>query len=295
MKITVTGASGFIGRQLLLKLSAAGHQLHALGRRPVEGAAAFSLWDAIEGEPPVESLASADAIVHLGGEPVAQRWTPEAKRRIRESRVAGTRHLVQALSKLSHPPGVLISASAVGIYGSRGDAVLTEHSKPGEGFLAQLTCDWEHEAEIADALGIRVVAIRTGMVLGHGGAVAKMLPAFKAGIGGRLGSGRQWVSWIHVEDLVDLIIHALGSSLARGPLNGSAPNPVRNDEFTRELARALHRPAILPVPTFALHMLFGEMAEMVLASQRVLPQKTESTGFHFRFPKLGDALAAILS
>jgi uncharacterized protein (TIGR01777 family) len=290
MNITLTGASGFVGSRLVQKLKSTGHQLHVLGRKPIEGAK-YSQWNAMESEPPPESLAGADAIIHLAGEPVAQRWTPEVKRKIRASRVDGTRHLVQALSTLSRRPRVLVNASATGIYGPRGDELLTEDSPPGEGFLADVCKGWESESGMAESLGIRVAQIRIGMVLGkEGGALAKMLPAFRAGLAGRLGSGQQWMSWIHIDDLVDLLLFALDHGTARGPLNGTAPNPVRNVEFTKELAHALHRPAVIPAPAFAIRLLFGEMAEVALESQRVLPKATEAAGFRFKFPTLREAL-----
>ena len=294
MNVTITGASGFLGTRLLQKLKAAGHSVHVLGRKPVEGFA-FSRWDAGSSEPPADSLATADAIIHLAGEPVAQRWTPEVKRRIRTSRVDGTRNLVHALSTLSRRPAVLVSASAIGIYGSRGDEVLTERSPAADGFLADVTKDWEFESGLAASLGIRVAQVRIGVVLGcGGGALAKMLPPFRAGIGGRIGSGKQWMSWIHLEDIVDLLFFAMEHPSARGPLNGTSPNPVTNAEFTKELAAVLHRPAVIPVPGFALKLLFGEMAGVILASERVVPRATEAAGFKFQNPDLGEALRDLL-
>lgn len=284
MNISVTGASGFLGRHLVVDLKAEAHEVHVLGR---------DRWDTLSGqEPPPESLERADAIVNLAGEPVAQRWTAETKKRIRTSRVDGTRHLVNALSTLSRRPKVLISASAIGIYGDRGDEVLTEQSGSGIGFLAQVTEDWESAARLAEALGIRVVLLRFGVVLGRdGGALAKMLPIFRWGLGGKLGSGRQWMSWIHVADVTALIRHALATDSLRGPINATAPNPVSNSEFTRTLAGALHRPGIFPVPAFALKLAYGQMASVILASQRVLPAAAESAGFRFRYPSLAGALA----
>jgi uncharacterized protein (TIGR01777 family) len=233
-------------------------------------------------------------VVHLAGEPLAQRWTAEAKRTIRESRVEGTRALVGSLARLSPRPAMLVSASAVGIYGSRGDQLLTEDSAPGSGFLADVCAEWERTAGVANALGIRVVIVRTGVVLGHGGALARMLPVFKLGLGGRLGSGRQWMSWIHIDDLTALIEFVLSGARLRGPVNATAPNPVTNAEFTRTLASALHRPAFAVVPAFALKMLFGEMASVLLDSQRVLPKAAQAAGFQFRYPDLGPALAGLV-
>ena len=299
MNITLTGATGFIGNRLVHELLQAGHSIHALGRKRNAGlprAVSFSEWRSTEAEPPSESLATADAIVHLAGEPVAQRWTPEVKERIRSSRVDGTRNLVTALAKQSHHPHVLICASAIGYYGSRGDEVLTETSTPGRDFLAQVVIDWEQAARQADALGIRVVPLRFGVVLGKdGGALAKMLPPFRLGLGGRLASGQQWMSWIHVDDVIGLIRFSLDNSAARGPMNATSLRPVTNAEFTQELASALHRPAIFPVPRFALNLLFGEMAEVLLGSQRVIPQAAQTAGFRFQYPELKPALVRLLS
>jgi uncharacterized protein (TIGR01777 family) len=299
MNITVTGATGFIGARLVRNLLQAGHSIQALGRKRSAGlpaAARFSEWRSIEAEPPPESIATADAIVHLAGEPVAQRWSPDVKQRIRSSRVDGTRNLVSAVSKQSHRPQVFVCASAIGYYGSRGDEVLTETSAPGRDFLARVVTDWEQAARQAEALGIRVVPLRFGVVLGKdGGAFAKMLPPFRLGLGGRLASGRQWMSWIHVDDVIGLIRFSLDNPAARGPTNATSPCPVTNAEFTRELAATLHRPAIFPVPRFALNLLFGEMAEVILGSQRVIPQAAQSAGFQFQYPELRPALVRLLS
>jgi len=298
MKITVTGATGFIGKRLVERLLEQAHAVHILGRTartPLPSNVQFSLWNAVAGEPPEECIREADAIVHLAGEPVSQRWTPEVKRRIWSSRVDGTRHLVQALARRTAPLPVLVSASAIGYYGSRGDEILTEESPPGSGFLAELGAAWEREALQATQLGTRVVLPRIGIVLGRGGALAVMLPPFRAGLGGRLGDGRQWMSWIHLDDLVSLVLFALDRPALQGPLNATAPNPVRNDEFTETLARVLRRPAIFPVPLFGLRVLFGEMSEVMLASQRVLPKAAEAAGFKFSFPELGPALKHVLA
>jgi hypothetical protein len=274
MNIAISGASGFIGRHLLESLARAGHSPHALTR----------------GAPPMEC----DVVIHLAGEPLAQRWTAAARQRIRESRVAGTRNLVEALATLTRRPEALICASAIGYYGSRGDEILTESSAPGSGFLPDLCVAWETEAQAAEALGIRVVRVRTGLVLdARGGALPRMLPPFRMGVGGRLGSGRQWMSWIHLEDLTALLLFAVENRF-QGPLNAVAPHPVTNADFTRELARALRRPALFPVPEFALRLLFGEMADVLLDSQRVAPAAAEAAGFRFRFPQLPPALAALL-
>jgi uncharacterized protein (TIGR01777 family) len=298
MNITVIGATGFIGTQLTRALLNGGHTVHALARnRPANlpESVRFSEWQSMEEEPPPESLTGADAVIHLAGEPVAQRWTPQAKQRIYSSRVDGTRHLVNALSTQSRRPSVLICASAIGIYGSRGDEILTERSAAGDDFLASLVSDWEKAAVLAEALGIRVVRLRLGVVLGQdGGALQKMLPPFRLGLGGRLGSGRQWTSWIHIDDVISLVLFILANAGVHGAVNATAPEPVTNAEFTKELAGALHRPAIFPVPKFALRILFGEMAGMVLASQRVIPEAAKSAGFEFQYPKLGPALRRLL-
>ncbi len=297
MKITISGASGLIGRRLMKSLISDGHSLHVLSRHAgmnMPAGVRLSPWDPAKGEPPADSLREADAVIHLAGEPIAQRWTAETKQRIRESRVTGTRNLVQALSKLDRRPQTLISSSAIGYYGWRGDEVLTESSSPGTGYLADVCIAWEKEAQAAEALGMRVVMMRTGVALdARGGALLKMLPPFKMGVGGKLAGGKQWMSWIHLQDLVGLYQFALTQPI-RGPVNGTAPNPATNADFTRALAGALHRPAIFPVPGFALKMLFGEMSEIVLISERVLPKVAQANNFAFRFPELDAALADLL-
>lgn len=297
MNITISGASGFIGRRLLKVLGGAGHSLHVLSRHAgtnLPNGVRLSVWDPMKGPPPRLSLEGADAVVHLAGEPVAQRWGAKAKRRIRESRVAGTRHLVEALAALPRQPAALVCASGVGYYGSRGDELLDESAPPGSGFLPEVCVGWENQARAAEALGLRVALIRIGMVLDpRGGALQRLLPPFRVGVGGRLGSGRQWVSWIHLADLADLFRFAVENPVA-GVLNGVAPNPVRNAEFSRELARALRRPAVFPMPALALRLLFGEMAQVLLEGQRATPRAAEAAGFRFRFPELGPALADLL-
>lgn len=299
MKIAITGATGFIGSHLTRALLNAGHSVRVLGRkRPADLPAAveFAEWRSTDAEPSPESLAGLDAVIHLAGEPVAQRWTPEVKQRIRASRVDGTRHLVNALSTQSRRPQVLICASAIGIYGSRGDEILTEKSAPGDDFLAAVTMEWEKSALLAEALGIRVVRLRFGVILGRdGGALVKMLLPFRLGVGGRIGSGQQWMSWIHIDDVIGLILFALTDGRVPGALNATAPEPVTNAEFTRELASVLHRPAIFPVPKVALKVLFGEMAGVILGSQRVLPEAAKSAGFKFEYPQLRPALERLLN
>ena len=277
MIIAVTGSSGFIGRRLTQRLRAEGHTVReiSLRRGPV-------------------IVPVCHAVVHLAGEPVAQRWTRSARNRILKSRVEGTKFLVKALSE--HPPPVLISASAIGYYGSRGDEILTETSKPGADFLAQVVIGWEREARSAEQFGVRVVPLRFGAVLGRGGgALKKILLPFRLGLGGRLGSGQQWMSWIHLDDLIALIGFAIESEQCKGVMNAVAPHPVTNDEFTHDLARALHRPAVFPVPEFGLKLLYGEMSQVILGSQRVIPEAALQAGFQFRFAELGPALRQIVA
>jgi uncharacterized protein len=297
LKITVTGASGFIGRRLLKSLAVDAHTVQVLSRHAgtnMPGNIKVWPWDPAKAEPPADALRDTDAVIHLAGEPVAQRWSSDVKQRIRDSRELGTRNLVQAMSKLPKPPGVLVCASASGYYGSRGDEILTEESPAGSGFLADVCRAWEAEALKAEAFGIRVVRVRIGIVLdSRGGALQKMLPPFKMGVGGKMGSGKQWMSWIHIDDLVGIFRCALEQRVP-GVMNGAAPYPVVNDEFTRTLAAALHRPAIFPVPEFALKLLFGEMSEVLFASQRLAPKAAEQAGYRYRFPQLSGALADIL-
>jgi hypothetical protein len=279
MTVAVTGASGLVGRRLTKLLQDRGHTVRSI-----------SLRSAVR----PEDLAGCDAVVNLAGEPVAQRWTAAARQRIRESRVEGTRALVSAMQ--AHPPNVLVSASAVGYYGSRGDEILTEQASPGADFLGQVTTAWEHEALEAEKLGVRVIRLRIGVVLSaDGGALAKMLTPFRLGLGGRIGSGKQWMSWIHRDDLCELILVALRESTLRGVLNATSPHPVTNAAFTRALGRALHRPAILPVPALALKLMFGEMSQVLLASQRVVPGAALRAGFEFQYPDVAAALVQVLS
>ena len=299
MRILVTGATGFIGHSLVQRLAADGHAVHILVRKPRAGLPPqipYSIWDAQQNDPPPAALEGTEAVIHLAGEPVTQRWTEAVKRSIRASRVAGTQRLIGALSQMGTFPRVLIAGSAVGYYGSRGDEVLTETSAPGKGFLAEVCEEWESAANLGLALNMRVVRLRTGIVLGReGGALARMLPAFRAGAGGRLGSGEQWMSWIHLHDLVSLIVNALTNEKLSGAINAVAPVPVRNTDFTHALASELRRPAIFPAPMFLLRLLFGEMATAVLeASQRALPVAAEKAGFDFRYTELGPALRDLL-
>ena len=279
MNVAITGASGFLGRALSERLRASGRSVTAISLRT---------------QAPPESFAGCQAVVHLAGEPVAQRWTAAARDRILNSRIQGTRSLVAGLRK--HPPAVLVSASAVGYYGSRGDEILTEDSPPSSDFLGQVARGWEQEARAAEQFGVRVVTPRIGVVLGRGGgALAQMLLPFRLGVGGRLGAGNQWMSWIALDDLVSLIEFAITDAALRGPVNAVAPNPVTNAVFTRELAAVLHRPAIFPVPAFALKILFGEMSQILLGGQRAIPQAALRAGFQFRFVELSEALRQIIA
>jgi len=285
MEALVTGATGFIGKALCARLE----RPRVLSRRP--GPGAFP-WDAERGPPPAEAVEGVEVVFHLAGDPVAEgRWTAEKKRRIRDSRVLGTRNLVAALSAAKARPKVLVSASAVGLYGDRGDEPLTESAAPGRDFLAETCAAWEAEGAKARDLGIRVVHLRIGVVLGPGGgALAKMLLPFRLGVGGVLGSGRQWMPWIHRDDVVGLLLFAAEHGAVTGPVNGVAPGAATNREFTKALGRVLHRPTILPAPRFGLRVAFGEFADVLFASQRVVPKAALDAGYRFVFPEVEGAL-----
>jgi hypothetical protein len=295
MRALITGATGLLGRHLLARLDG---DAVALSRDPARArarlagrVAALHAWLPEAGPPPAEAFEGVDVVVHLAGAPVGERWTARRKRRIRESRVAGTRHLVQALGACPRPPPVLISASAVGYYGDRGDEILDEAAPPGRDFLADVCREWEAEALRARFLGLRVVTIRTGIVLApDGGALPRMLPPFRLGLGGPLGDGRAWMPWVHVDDVIGMTLHAARTPALDGPLNAVGPDPVRNADFTRALARVLRRPAIFPVPRAALSLLFGEMSGILLASQRALPRAAERAGYAFAHGDLETAL-----
>jgi uncharacterized protein len=294
MRITITGATGLIGGALRQHLSAQGHELRCLSRRAPSESGWYA-WDPGAGAPPQEALEGSDAVVHLAGEPVARRWSAEVKRRIRSSREQGTQSLVAGLAALPHKPEVLVSASAIGYYGDRGDEVLTEHASPGSDFLAGICADWERSAHLADALGIRVVCIRIGVVLSaKGGALAKMLPPFRLGLGGPIAGGQSWMSWIHVEDLARIFAWAVENPGIRGPVNAVSPGAVRNAAFTRSLGAALHRPALFPVPALTLRLLSGEMASVILGSQHAVPDVAQRAGFQFSWPELAPALRNLL-
>jgi hypothetical protein len=266
-----------------------------LVRKPVAGNNELA-WEPSRTVPP-ELVSGFDAVIHLAGEPIAARWTEAKKKRIRDSRILGTTHLCEALTRRAQPPRVLISASAIGFYGDRGDEILREDSSSGTGFLSEVCRRWETATKPAADAGIRTVQIRIGVVLSaKGGALKEMLPPFRMGLGAQIGNGRQWMSWIHVQDLVGAILHMLDSDSAEGPVNLVAPAPVRNSEFTRTLAKVSSRPAIFRIPGFAVRLIFGEMGDQVLlASQRVEPAKLAAGGYQFKYRELGSALENILS
>ena len=289
-RVLVSGVSGPIGAALLPYLESQGARIVRLVRGPARGPDQIS-WDPLRPLAPA-AVSGFEAIIHLAGEGVAGRWTEAKKKAILESRVQGTRHLAEALAQTQSRPRVLICASAIGFYGNRGDEVLTEASPAGEGFLPEVTREWEAASRIAADAGIRTVNLRFGLVLSpKGGALKKMLTPFKLGLGGRVGSGQQWWSWIHVDDIVGALHHALQTNSLAGPVNLVAPNPVRNADFTQALASVLRRPAFFHVPTFAAQLAFGEMAnELLLSSERVEPARLRDSGYAFRFAELRLAL-----
>jgi uncharacterized protein len=305
MRVLITGATGTIGLAVADALKARGDQVVALSRDPEraqrvlgQGVEVHPWSDPVGQPPPVEAFAGADAVVNLLGEPIAQRWTDTAKERIRESRVQGTRAVVAALNALPEDarPRVLISQSATGYYGARGDAPLDEQASPGDDFLAEVVVAWEHEATAAAQAPARVVCTRTGVVLSpSGGALGKMLPFFKLGIGGPVAGGHQYVPWIHLDDVVGGLVHCLDSEEADGPVNLTAPEPVTNAELSRALGHALGRPAVLPVPGIAVRLLYGEMAEVVTTGQRAIPARLRELGYSFRHPGIELALKDVLS
>jgi uncharacterized protein len=299
--VTVTGATGLIGTRLVAALARRGDEVTVLSRHP--GRAREQLgsgilaqaWDPLGAPAPTEALAGRDAVVHLAGEPVAQRWSAAAKERIRTSRETGTANLVAGLRAADPRPGTLVSASGVGYYGPRGDEEIDESAAPGDDFLAQVCAAWERAALAAGELGMRVAVVRTGVVLDPaGGALAKMLPPFRAGIGGPVAGGRQWTPWIHLDDLVGIYLAALDGDGWRGPLNGCAPQPATNRDLSKALGRALHRPAIAPVPRLALRALYGEMEQIVTTGQRAVPARPLALGYRFAHPQLDEALRSAL-
>lgn len=296
MKVAISGATGLIGTALRESLAADGVGILALTRQKSLPPLETISWDVDRGRFDATALGSVDAVVHLAGEPIAQRWTEASKNEIRRSRVESTKLLVEGLKSLERKPKVLLSASAIGFYGDRGDETLTESAPAGKGFLPDTCQEWERAAMEAMGLGVRTAVLRTGIVLStKGGALGKMLLPFRLGLGGPVGTGRQWMSWIHIDDLVGAIRHILSQEDVMGAVNGTAPHPVTNAEFAQTFGRALSRPAFLPAPGFGLKLVFGEMASMLLEGQRVLPKKLEETGYTFQFPELGPALADILA
>lgn len=298
MKILVSGASGFVGSRLTAALADDGHQVTRFVRSQAEPERTEIPWDPAVGRLEPSTLEGFDAVVHLAGESIADgRWTDAKKARIRDSRVQGTQLLAQTLARLDARPKVLVTASAIGFYGDRGDDELDEQSRPGSGFLADVCRQWESATEPAVEAGVRVVPLRFGLVLGSaGGALAKMLPIFRLGLGGPLGNGRQYVSWITLDDVTGAIQHAIATESLRGPVNAVAPHPVTNREFTRALGRALRRPALLPAPAFALRLILGQMAdELLLASARVLPRRLLDSGFAFLDVTVETALGRLLA
>jgi uncharacterized protein len=293
-KVLVSGSSGLVGSALLPRLTASGWQVTRLIRRTPAGAGQIS-WDPSQSIPP-ESVSGFDAVIHLAGETIAERWTEPKKQAIRDSRVLGTRNICEALAQAAKPPALLVAASAIGYYGDRGNEVLNEESAGGQGFLAEVCREWEAATQAAAKAGIRTVLVRFGIVLStSGGALAKMLPPFRLGVGGRVGSGGQWWSWVALEDVVGAVEHVMKTKAVAGPVNVVSPSPVTNREFTGSLASALSRPAIFPMPAFAARLALGQMAnDLLLASQRVEPAKLRGSGYRFRRPDLGNALASIL-
>jgi len=293
MQVLVTGATGFVGRPLLRALAAAGHAVLVVSRSPGRAPMRAIGWDEVP-----HAIDEMDAVVNLAGEPVAEgRWSDARKQAIRTSRIDGTRAIVRAMREAKKRPGVLVNASAAGFYGACGDEVIDETAPPGHDFLAGVCKAWEAEAVAAEALDVRVVRLRIGIVLGpDGGALGRMLLPFRAGLGGPAGSGKQWMPWIHLDDACGLIVAALaGGAAFGGALNVTAPNPVRNGDFARALGHALSRPAVLPLPGFVLRLGFGEMATILLTGQRAVPAAAQQLGYTFKHPELPGALADLLA
>lgn len=305
MRVAVTGATGVIGRHAIGAMLERGDQVVVLTRDPdsardkLGGGVEAQAWaDPKHTLPPSDALDQADAILHLLGEPIAQRWTDDAKREIRDSRVLSTRSLVEAIAALPEDrrPRALVSQSATGYYGPRGDEPVDESDPAGKDFLAGVTVEWEREAGKATSAGVRVATTRTGVVLSaQGGALEKMLPPFKLGVGGPVAGGKQYVPWVHLDDVVGAMLRCLDDDAASGPINLTAPNPVTNAELSKTLGRVLHRPAVLPVPGLALKALYGEMATIVLTGQRAVPARLGELGYEYRHPRLEDALRDVLS
>ena len=297
MTYLITGATGLIGTALVNKLLAGEHAINYFGAHrssAFDSRASFHCWNR-DAAPDFQGMPRLDAVVNLRGESIAQRWTAAVKKRIYHSRVTGTRQLVDGLAKLRYKPKVLVSASAVGYYGDRGEEVLTESSSRGPGFLADVCASWEREALRAEQLGIRVVLIRIAMVLSDkGGALQQMLTPFRFGLGGKFGDGQQWMPWVELNDLVRLFVFAAENDCVSGLLNGCSPEPVRNLDFTKALGDAIHRPTFMPVPELALKAVLGQSANFILASQRVVPQRTEEFGFGFESQNIASTLQSLV-
>jgi uncharacterized protein (TIGR01777 family) len=301
MKVTIVGATGLIGARVVAALRQRGDEVTVLSRDAERASKSLDVpaeqWNPLSGPAPTQALGGRHAVLSLAGEPVAQRWTPDAREKIRSSRVYGTTNVVEGLAATPDDarPRVLVSASASGFYGDRGDEVLDERAGSGSDFLAEVCRAWEAAADAARGLGVRVVQLRTGFVLdGHGGALAKMLLPFKAGVGGPVAGGRQYMSWIHLDDMVGLYLAALDGDDWSGPVNGCAPDAVTNAAFSHALGHALHRPSSLPVPGFAIRALYGEMAEIVTGGQRMVPARAQELGYRWAFTDLDQALGAAL-
>jgi len=300
MRITITGATGRIGTPLVAALKARGDEVTVLTRDPQRAgqrlAVEAAAWSPQHEPAPVEALEGRDAVVHLAGEDVGQRWTDAAKRAIRDSREIGARNLVAGLAAAQPRPPLLVSASAQGFYGARGAEFVDESALPGSDWLADVCARWEREADAAARHGVRVIKLRTGVVLdAEAGALAKMLPPFRAGIGGPVGGGEQYMSWIHHEDLVGLYLAAIDSTGFSGPLNASAPEPVTNKDFSKALGSVLHRPAVAPIPAFTIKLLYGEMAQIVLTGVRMANGRVSELGYAFKHPEIEGALRDTLS
>lgn len=306
MKIAITGATGFVGSRLVKKLNDAGYQILILTRNPEKAkrvfpSSAFPNLETVKYTPKEsgdwqKAISGCDAVINLAGEPISERWTPQHKQEILESRQLGTRNLVEAIAQAESKPQLLISGSAIGYYGTSETATFDETNPPGNDFLAEVCQQWEAEANKVKELGVRLVIFRIGIVLGDdGGALAKMIGPFKMFAGGPIGSGRQWFSWIHRDDLVNLILEAIKRTDMAGIYNATAPNPVRMTEFCQTLGEVINRPSWLPVPEFALELLLGDGAKVILEGQQVLPKQTQSLGFQYQYPDLKPALTEILS